>query len=108
MIDTASTTTTPSSQHVLFIRQWPDPQWLTPWLEQPITLILSEQALLAVCEEPERLAQLPFPAYALQQEVALLGLQTLPAGVIQLGAARWVELTLTATTYQVWDHTCLS
>ena len=97
-----------STQHVVLLRRWPSTAWLATWAHQDTTIILSEQALLAVCETPALLEQLPRPPYVLQREVDLLEIESVPAAVIQVGDARWVELTLDANNYQVLDDGGLS
>lgn len=104
MIDfTASDT---QAAPVILVRTWPNQGWLQQWLVPSTTLILSEQALLDVVAKPELVEQLPVTPYALHAELKLLNIEELPATIVQLGTARWVEMTLEASTYMVWDDTC--
>lgn len=97
MSDTANTT------HL--VRTWPTADWLARWVSAETTLILSEAALQHLVEQPERIHDLPVLPYALHSEIALQNLQEqLPAALIQLGDARWVELSLDADHYMVWDN----
>ncbi|WP_339880169.1 hypothetical protein [Pseudidiomarina gelatinasegens] len=103
MIDfTASDT---QAAPVILVRTWPNQDWLQRWLVPNTTLILSEQALLDVVAKPELVEQLPVTPYALHAELKLLDIEELPATIIQLGTARWVEMTLEASSYIVWDET---
>lgn len=87
------------------VRQWPSAAWLQLWVSPTSTLILSENALQQLAEHPELIDSLPVLPYALHAEIATLGLQDhLPASLIQLGDARWVELTLDAERYMVWEN----
>ncbi|WP_417665190.1 hypothetical protein [Pseudidiomarina sp.] len=103
MIDFSLPDTQPAP--VMLVRSWPNQAWLQRWLLPNTILILSEQALLDVVERPELVEQLPVTPYALHAELKLLDIEELPATIIQLGAARWVEMTLEATSYIVWDET---
>lgn len=90
---------------VMLLRQWPGRAWQHCWLLPETRVILSEQALLHAIQNPECLDELPVAPYALHSEVKLLPAElTLPASIIQLGDARWVELTLDASQYLVWDN----
>jgi hypothetical protein len=102
MIDTAALDNPKSA--VFLVRQWPSKKWLAQWLSADATLVLSEQALIAAVNDPTLLDSLSLTPYALYSEIKLLGLEEVPASIIQLGDARWVELSLDATTYMVWDE----
>lgn len=103
MIDYSAPDTQPAP--VILVRTWPNQEWLQRWLVANTTLILSEQALLNVVTHPELIEQLPVTPYALHAELKLLDIDELPATIIQLGTARWVEMTLEASSYIVWDET---
>ena len=90
---------------VYLVRNWPSKEWLTRWLHAGVTFIVSEQALLQLVANPELIDTLPVYPYALHSEIVLNNLQDqLPASIIQLGDARWVELTIEADQYMVWDN----
>ncbi|WP_417658284.1 hypothetical protein [Pseudidiomarina sp.] len=91
---------------VMLVRTWPNQEWLQRWLLPNTTLILSEHALLNVVAKPELVEQLPVTPYALHAELQLLNIDELPATIVQLGSARWVEMTLEASSYMVWDELC--
>ncbi|WP_404407776.1 hypothetical protein LG272_07805 [Pseudidiomarina marina] len=102
MIDTAALDHPKSA--VLVVRHWPSEKWLAQWLSPNATLILSEQALIDAINDPSLIERLSITPYALHSELKLLGVDELPASIIQLGDARWVELSLDASTYMVWDN----
>lgn len=90
---------------VFLVRNWPSSDWLARWVDAGVTLILSEQALQHLIANPDLMDTLPVYPYALHSEIVLQNLQEqLPASVIQLGDARWVELTVEADQYMVWDN----
>lgn len=101
MIDTAALDHPKSA--VFVVRKWPTEKWLAQWLSPNATLILSEKALMDVIDDPSLLESLAITPYALHSELKLLGVDEIPASIIQLGDARWVELSLDASTYIVWD-----
>ncbi|MBR9906658.1 MAG: hypothetical protein GYB30_01250 [Gammaproteobacteria bacterium] len=107
-IDAPHMPETPSSEQtnsVYLVRNWPSSEWLTSWMHSGVTLIVSEQALLHLVSNPQLIDSLPVHPYALHSEIVLNNLQEqLPASVIQLGDARWVELTIEADQYMVWDN----
>lgn len=95
----------PQGAAVHLVRKWPSPAWLQVWINSTSTLILSEQALQELAAQPQLIDALPVLPYALHAEIVLLDLQEhLSASLIQLGDARWVELTLDAERYMVWDN----
>lgn len=102
MIDTAALDTPRSA--VILVRKWPNEKWLAQWLSPTATLILSEEALRDVINDPSLLENLSITPYALHSELKLLSVDEIPASIIQLGDARWVELSLDASTYMVWDN----
>ncbi|CUA82705.1 hypothetical protein [Pseudidiomarina woesei] len=96
---------TEQSNRVYLVRNWPSSEWLKRWVHAGATLIFSEQALLHLVANPAIIDTLPVHPYALHSEIELLNIQDqLPASVIQLGDARWVELTIEADQYMVWDN----
>ena len=101
MIDTAALDHPKSA--VFVVRHWPTEEWLAQWLSPNTTLILSETALMDVISAPSLLESLAITPYALHSELKLLNVDEIPASIIQLGDARWVELSLDASTYIVWD-----
>lgn len=101
----AAGNSTDSVNSVHLLRQWPSNAWLERWMHTGVTLILSEQALQQLITQPELIDALPVPPYALHSEIVLLEIQEeLPASIIQLGDARWVELSIEAEQYMVWDN----
>lgn len=96
---------TEQTNSVYLVRTWPSREWLARWVHAGVTLIFSEQALQHLIANPELMGTLPVHPYALHAEIVLNNLQEqLPAAVIQLGDARWVELTVEADQYMVWDN----
>ena len=88
------------------VRRWPSSDWQQAWLQADTTLIFSEQALLDLIHHPELVESLDLCPYVLHSELQVLSAdlrEQLPASVIQIGDARWVELTLESNTYTVWD-----
>ncbi|MBY6063040.1 hypothetical protein CWI80_00575 [Pseudidiomarina sediminum] len=62
--------------------------------QQEVVLIVSEHALSAMLANPDTFAELDYPCYVLQTELALHTSASLPAYVMQLSDSSWVELTL--------------
>ena len=105
MTDLPQTTLTQGA--TILVRNWPTNEWQQLWLQPNTTLIFSEQALLDLIRFPEQIESLPLCPYVLHSELQNLADELrdqLPASVIQLGDARWVELTLESSYYAVWDN----
>ncbi|RUO41046.1 hypothetical protein CWE22_02315 [Pseudidiomarina aestuarii] len=91
------------------IRHWPTPEWRERYLLAPSCVLLSEAALLHAYQVPGALREIPVPAYVLIDELAQLQAhypilsEEPPAGLIQVNAAQWVELTLNCQPVLLWD-----
>lgn len=94
----------PRTLHML--RQWPQADWINQWLDEDSVVIISEQALHAVMQQPELLQQLPTGCCnCLRSEVLLLSeseRDRVPAHVLQLADSAWVELTLQSAPVISW------
>lgn len=91
------------------LRQWPTQPWREQYLLAPSIVLLSESALLHVYRNPAALREITVPTYVLIDELKLLQpsypilAEDTPAGLIQVNAAQWVELTLTCQPVLLWD-----
>lgn len=94
----------PRTLHML--RQWPQADWINQWLDEDSVVIISEQALRAVMQQPELLQQLPTRCCnCLRSEVLLLSeseRDRVPAHVLQLADSAWLELTLQSAPVISW------
>lgn len=93
----------PRTLHLL--RQWPQADWFAQWLRQDTVVIVSEQALRAVMQQPVLLQQLPATVNCLRSEVLLLSAaerEQIPAHLLQLADSAWVELTLQCAPLISW------
>ncbi len=93
----------PATLHIL--RHWPQPEWIAQWLHPDSVVIVSEQALRAVIQQPQLLEQLPAACNCLRSEVLLLDeteRELLPAHLWQLADSAWVELTVQCAPVISW------
>lgn len=91
------------------IRQWPTPEWRERYLLAPSCVLLSEAALLHAYQEPGALREIAVATYVLMDELKQLQphypilSEEPPAGLIQVNAAQWVELTLNCQPVLLWN-----
>ncbi|HET8817739.1 MAG TPA: hypothetical protein VFM61_09855 [Pseudidiomarina sp.] len=96
------------------LKYWPTQQWRQQYLLAPSIVLLSESALLHVYQHPAALREISVPTYVLVDELNLLRLhfpifaEDTPAGLIQVNAAQWVELTLNSQPVLVWDDSVMN
>ncbi|MDN7137870.1 hypothetical protein J6J34_06585 [Pseudidiomarina sp. 1ASP75-14] len=94
-------------QSVFYLRQWPLAEHDRALLQQSCTddrqilLIVTEQALETLWQNPDELLDFPHTCYAVHTEIELLRADNstladlpFPAFIMQLNDASWVELTL--------------
>ncbi|RUO60268.1 hypothetical protein [Pseudidiomarina insulisalsae] len=98
---TSALNLTKAERALFYLRDWPlnerDKELLASAAgQQDVTVILTEAALEKVLRQPDVLASFSYPAYVLVTELKLYGeaVEELPAYVMQLNDASWVELTL--------------
>lgn len=91
------------------LHQWPTRAWCKRYTIAPSVVLLSESALLHAFEHPAAVAEISVPVYVLTAELERLRphyailRDDAPAGIIQVNATQWVELTLNCRPVVVWN-----